>query len=639
MNAVILISYAVAILIPLLALYIVYALDFFGTGKESTVFTCMIWGGIGAFGLAYVINGVFFDAFAYETVTRITAPIIEEILKAFVLVYFIQRPHFRYIVDGTIYGFAVGIGFSVTENVFYINSAADAALITAISRVLSTSLMHATASALVGLALGQIRRTRKHERLGWPIFGILTAIVVHVIFNNLVGQLSGQLLLLVAIGFGIGGSVLIGFLINKGLAEEKKRFAETLGISSGVSSAEVSAIRGLGGNAIEDILDELRLFFGEEKADDIRKLLIKQANIGILRNNLSSPASDRLRAAWQKEVEQLRGEIDDMRNKIGLYVMSFLRNIFPEDDVEIQQTVNESLAAFDPEHINTFDMFITASELAQTFTPAQLESVAHRLKRIAIFKSASLVDLENLCRAITERIFAPGELLFDQGDEGDAMYLIEDGHIEIFIRDNNNNEKVLRTCGPGEVFGEMSLLDGNPRSAAARASGQLKVMVLLRQHFLTFIQSRPQMILTVITFLAEKVRDTTHQVEASINHVRAIAQGDYQDRQAGQSDLFQPAATQSLSTTQNNDGAITHSPNLDVAIEAQDDTAAPALIDGAFAMLASALNERHADLEDRVALHSLATGKRRRRDSSGIDLENLLNKKTEPSNPEHSTDN
>ncbi len=101
----------------------------------------------------------------YETLTRITAPIIEEILKALILIYLIQHPRFRYIVDGAVYGIAVGIGFALSENLFiYLPGAGDAVLVTAISRTLSTSLMHATASGLVGISLGRLRRVHGPAR-------------------------------------------------------------------------------------------------------------------------------------------------------------------------------------------------------------------------------------------------------------------------------------------------------------------------------------------------------------------------------------------------------------------------------------------------------------------------------------------
>lgn len=606
MDATTLIAYLIAVTIPILAFYIVSALDLFGTGKWNTLGICMAWGALGAFSIAYGVNRfILLNAFGYETLVRLAGPVFEEFLKALVLIYFIRQPRFRYIVDGAVYGFSVGIGFSVTENISYISSQDTGVLILAISRVLSTSLMHATSSAMVGIALGRLRRFHGAHRFRWPVIGISTAIVLHVLFNNLVAEdiLTGVWVLLFAIGFGLAGSVVIGQIIGMSLNEEKRRFNETLGINVGVSSAERRAVQELGGEVIEKILDELGDFFGEDKIERIRKLLITQANIGILSNNLKTPSSERLRQAWQDEIKHFRSQIDDLRHELGVYIMSFLRNIFPEDDVEIQSVVNEGLAQFDPNHIHTFDMF--ASARASTLTPKEMEQVAANLKKIAIFKDVPLVDLENLCRAVNVRDIKAGQILFKKGEEGNAMFMIEQGQIDIFIT-SGNQEKVLRSCFAGDVFGEMSLLDGQPRSASARALTDLVVMELRRDDFMRFIQSRPHMILIVLRFLTAKVRDTTKAIEDSTASIRDIAAGNYQVIQkhsliATKEKMQMPVMTQPAEIT-----------SLEVAIETDTGTT-PALLGGAFAMLATALQQREQSLSDTVALHTIAAGRRKER--------------------------
>jgi CRP-like cAMP-binding protein len=120
-------------------------------------------------------------------------------------------------------------------------------------------------------------------------------------------------------------------------------------------------------------------------------------------------------------------------------------------------------------------------------------------------------------------------MLFDQGDEGDAMYLIDQGGITICAVDEHGREQRLRTFGPGSVVGDFAVVDGQPRSARARAEGPLAALVLSRQMFKTFIQSRPGVILAVLQVLAEKARFTTEAVETSIRAASSIAQGNYGD--------------------------------------------------------------------------------------------------------------
>jgi CRP-like cAMP-binding protein len=164
------------------------------------------------------------------------------------------------------------------------------------------------------------------------------------------------------------------------------------------------------------------------------------------------------------------------------------------------------------------------SELAGNFTPEQLAEMAERLNKIDIFKNVSLANLENLSRAIRIDTFEDGYVLFDEGDEGNAMYMVEGGQIDIYMQGHDSK---LRSFAPGSVVGEFSLLDGDKRSARAVASGMTKVLSLERQVFNMFIQSRPNVVLAMLQYLAEKGRYTTSTVEASVEAMSKIAQGDY----------------------------------------------------------------------------------------------------------------
>lgn len=528
MNAITLAAYVIALAVPLLAFFLIRAVDLFKTSSPRTLAICALWGAVGAFGLAYAINDMTIAAIGYDAVVRFTAPVVEEILKALVLIYFIQQPSFRYFVDGAIYGFIVGIAFAVVENFFYISTSSGGVLSLAISRVLSTSLMHAMASALVGISLGLLRRRQGGGSVILPLIGIGVAISVHIVYNNVVNSLGGSALLLVAIGIGVGGSAAIAALIKQGLDDEKQRFSKTLSQQVDVSAGERKAIQQLGGGLIESKLEELSASFGEDNVALIRRMLVTQANIGILKNNLNSAlVSDRLRRAWEAEIAERQAEMRQIRGELGLYVMTYIQQLFPTRDEAMWDALLEELAQQDPTLVHTFDVFMRVSQLAEKFSPDELVATAERLGRIDIFRSVSLADLENLSRAVDTVRFAPGQMLFDQGDEGDAMYLIDQGGITIYAVDEQGREQRLRTFGPGSVVGDFAVLDGQPRSARARAERELTALVLSRQMFKTYIQSRPQVILAVLQVLAEKARFTTEAVETSIRAASSIAQGNY----------------------------------------------------------------------------------------------------------------
>src|SRR5258708_3701818 len=407
-----LIAYVIAIAVPLFAIYMIFALDLFGTGRGSTVLIAFAWGALGAFTLALILNNWTNDWLtatigpdaAYTTVVTRTAPFVEEILKSLVLIYLIFQPRFRYIVDGAVYGFATGIGFSVTENLFYLTTdpalmATDdpsQRLVLAISRVLSSSLMHATASAMIGISLGRLRRSKRSS--GWVVglSGFTIAIIIHLIFNNLVNTLQGTQLLLVAIGIGLGGGFVIGLLINQGLAGEKEHFKETLDSPVGVSPGERRAVQGLGGSQIEEVFKELGEMFGEDKVEPMRRLLVIQANIGILNGNLRNPTSQHLRSAWEKEIAELRSEQKTLQRDLGISPMTFLRSVFPPDEAAADSPLTREIQKSDPTIVHTFDMFMNLSAKAGTLSPEALEKTGLRLQEIDFFKDVSLADLENL---------------------------------------------------------------------------------------------------------------------------------------------------------------------------------------------------------------------------------------------------
>lgn len=529
MQPVTLIAYGVALAIPIFTVYLFFILDVYGTGKRSTILMCLGWGAVGAFGLAYAINSFLLDqGLRYATLTGAVAPAVEEPLKALFLLYLIRSPRFRYVVDGAVYGIAVGIGFAVSENLLiYLPDAGESVLGVALSRTLSTALVHATASGIVGITLGRVRRMNTPRRALVPVLGFVLAIALHALYNNLARELEGMTLLLIAVTMGLGGGAVIGWQIGLGLKDEKRRFEGTLGLEQDNFGGERRAVQRLGGVAIEQVFQQLGSMFSAEEVNGIRRLLVLQANIGILRNNLNSPASARLKQAWQDEIAELESEVEALRHKLGSMVMLYTRRVFPAEDQTMQDVLNDELSQLDPTSVHQFDMFMRISGLAETLSAEELVARAERLSRIDIFSNVTLANLENLSRAIQVREFIPGEVLFDAGDEGSAMYLIEQGRVDIYVPNAPSGARPLRTFEAGKVVGEFSLLDGEPRSACAQAAEPVRTLMLKREEFLRFIQSRPQVVLAMLQYLADKARHTTTALETAVEAMLSIGRGEY----------------------------------------------------------------------------------------------------------------
>lgn len=345
----------IAILLPLLFLYIVYALDLYSSGSFRTVALCFGWGMV-AFGLAYVVNNgikdlvlqdmMGMDFFRALSVTVVlVAPIAEEILKSLILIYLGRRSVFTYFVDGAIYGFAAGIAFSILENFFYIAEQGQSGqgTILVVSRSFSTCLMHGSAAALVGVSIGRFRYGHGWTRILSAFLGWGLAIGLHAGFNRIVEFVEGPGLLLGSVGLGVAGVVAIGLFIKWGLVEEKRWIDETLGRELGVTDKEKALVLEL--NDVERLLTPVKERFGKEKAALVQEFLLKQAQLGIKQKSSVMTTDPAQKADLQAQAGVLRDEMDTLRRKAGVYCMTYVRSIFPAESVVLWSNLEQLVAA------------------------------------------------------------------------------------------------------------------------------------------------------------------------------------------------------------------------------------------------------------------------------------------------------
>jgi CRP-like cAMP-binding protein len=144
------------------------------------------------------------------------------------------------------------------------------------------------------------------------------------------------------------------------------------------------------------------------------------------------------------------------------------------------------------------------------------------------FVDALLADEADSLRDAMETVrLADGEMLFRRGEPGDAFYIIESGQIRIFTLDEDGSELTLNTLGMGEAFGELALVDDQPRSASAAALGPTTLRCLRRGEFLGRVHTSPTLANTVIRLLSQRTRHMTDYVERLGQWARLIAEGQY----------------------------------------------------------------------------------------------------------------
>jgi len=115
-------------------------------------------------------------------------------------------------------------------------------------------------------------------------------------------------------------------------------------------------------------------------------------------------------------------------------------------------------------------------------------------------------ELDQILAFARTRRYGTGEILFQKGDPGDGLLAILGGRIRISALSEDGREVVFNLLGPGDLFGEIALLDGKERTANATAVEPSELLVIGRSDFMPFIQSRPDLCTRLLAVLCERVR-------------------------------------------------------------------------------------------------------------------------------------
>jgi CRP-like cAMP-binding protein len=140
------------------------------------------------------------------------------------------------------------------------------------------------------------------------------------------------------------------------------------------------------------------------------------------------------------------------------------------------------------------------------------------LRSVELFKDFSDQELERFTGVVEQLELSLGDMLFEEGDPGDALYIIEEGAVRIFktIDKASGDEKSLALLEPGTYLGEMTLIDGNPRSASARAEIPSKIIKITRDNFLRLLREYPQaairLFVSFMQVISQRLRQTNDEL-------------------------------------------------------------------------------------------------------------------------------
>ena len=140
--------------------------------------------------------------------------------------------------------------------------------------------------------------------------------------------------------------------------------------------------------------------------------------------------------------------------------------------------------------------------------------------RVSVFSKLSQTDVEELTKIVTSKKYAADKAVFFQGDPSDSLYILVKGSVKVSNASGDGREKILDILGPGEIFGELAMLDGHPRSATVTTVEPTELGSISRTDFRDFVSSRPAILWKVLESLCERVRKTsTDMLELSSREV------------------------------------------------------------------------------------------------------------------------
>ncbi|HKD28560.1 MAG TPA: Crp/Fnr family transcriptional regulator [Xanthobacteraceae bacterium] len=122
--------------------------------------------------------------------------------------------------------------------------------------------------------------------------------------------------------------------------------------------------------------------------------------------------------------------------------------------------------------------------------------------------------IDRLASCTVEKSVRQGAIIFTKDDPGSSLFVIREGTAKMTVPSADGHEVVVNLVTEGDIFGEIALLDGRPRTTDAVAISNSEMFVIERRDFLPLVREEPEIALTLIEILCERLRQTTQQVES-----------------------------------------------------------------------------------------------------------------------------
>lgn len=182
-----LIKIAISILPVFAFLVVLIVLDSYKLAHPRSIILVLLYGSCAAL-LSFFANNYIFELLKIDTLlyTRYVSPVIEEVSKALLLFYLLKSKKIGFLVDGAIFGFAVGTGFAFAENLFYLQTLESQNVLLWIIRGFGTAIMHGGTTAIFAVFVKTRLDRTASDKFYYYLYGLIIAIVIHSFFNHFI---------------------------------------------------------------------------------------------------------------------------------------------------------------------------------------------------------------------------------------------------------------------------------------------------------------------------------------------------------------------------------------------------------------------------------------------------------------------
>jgi CRP/FNR family transcriptional regulator, cyclic AMP receptor protein len=141
--------------------------------------------------------------------------------------------------------------------------------------------------------------------------------------------------------------------------------------------------------------------------------------------------------------------------------------------------------------------------------------VIELLKGVDLFSALGTDQLEQLAALVIRKSFARDEtIILEDDDSVQALFLIASGEVKVYVSGSDGRETILSLLSKGDFFGEMSLIDGEPRSASVKAVTEAELLILRREHFLKQVEKNTDLAMGLLVEMSKRIRKANRQISS-----------------------------------------------------------------------------------------------------------------------------